>query len=69
MNIPQLNKIEEELKRLQALDAHVKKMFDAADKNDFIIGVRLRKNDGTDKEGQVISGLRELSQCTKKENI
>lgn len=61
MNIAQLNQIEEELKRLQALDAHVKKMFAAADKNNFIIGVRQRKNDGTDKEGQVISTLRELA--------
>ena len=65
MNIFQINQIEEDLRRLQELDKHVKLMFDAADSKDFIIGVRLKKDN---KEGQMVSRLRELAQCLRSNN-
>lgn len=57
-----LQYVDEEIKRLQALDAHVKKMFDMAAKEGLYIGLGHNASVDEDKqEGPMVRKLRKLA--------
>ena len=60
--IKQLVNVEAELKRLQELDAHVKRMFDQADEEGLFIGLGYKERLSiSEQEGPMVKKLRKLA--------
>jgi hypothetical protein len=57
----QIYKIEDELKRLEALDLHVKKMFEEADSKKMVIGLIKQTENNDKQEGPFVKKLRDLA--------